>query len=174
MPNADTFKMKPVSDLLDVTLGARAETVDPFSRTSMRAKWRNDLDPSFGHEFSLDAVDFAAELTRRNVRLDGVYFDPPYSPRQISECYRGVGRTVGTAETQSGALYSSVRDLLSPLCNVGTVAVSFGWNTAGFGLERGWALLEVMLLCHGSAHNDTIIVVEQKTRHQADLFGGTK
>ena len=160
--------MAPVSDLLDRLLFGRGSIVDPFARTSRRAHWSNDLDPSFGHDFAMDARDFAAELARRSVKLDAVLFDPPYSPRQISECYKGVGRKVAMEDTQSAALYSSVRDTLSGLCPTDAIAISFGWNSVGFGKERGWVQEEILLLCHGGAHNDTIIVVERKV--QGELF----
>lgn len=32
----------------------------------------------------------------------------------------------------------------------------------GFGLKRGYELLEVLLVPHGAAHNDTIVTVERK------------
>ena len=43
------------------------------------------------------------------------------------------------------------------------IAICFGWNSMGFGLKRGYELLEVLMVPHGGAHNDTIVTVERKT-----------
>jgi hypothetical protein len=44
----------------------------------------------------------------------------------------------------------------------GTIALSFGWSSVGFGKNRGWRMIEILLVCHGGAHNDTICVAEVK------------
>lgn len=160
MPDANTFQIPPFAALLRRLLDGRKTVVDPFARTSKWAQWGNDLDPSFGHQFALDSRDFARELAQRGVQADAILFDPPYSPRQISECYRGVGRDVGMEETQSARLYSETRDLLTNVAARGCVALSFGWNSVGFGKTRGWRMTELHLCCHGGAHNDTICTVE--------------
>ena len=168
MPNGDTFQIPPIGALIDKWTADLFSVADPFARTSRRSRWSNDLDPSFGHVFSMEATEFCAELAARRVQLDGVLFDPPYSPRQISELYRRIGLKVGMEETQSARLYSSVRDGLTPLMKVGAVAISFGWNSVGFGKGRGFEQWEILLVCHGGAHNDTICVVEEKVRNVAE------
>lgn len=40
--------------------------------------------------------------------------------------------------------------------------LSFGWNSAGMGLE-GFRRLEILLVAHGGAHNDTICVADEAT-----------
>lgn len=67
-----------------------------------------------------------------------------------------------TQETQNARLYSEVRDALDRLLVPGGVALSFGWNSAGFGRRRGYDIAEIMLVAHGGAHNDTICVAEVK------------
>jgi hypothetical protein len=44
----------------------------------------------------------------------------------------------------------------------GGYAISFGWNSAGFGVSNGFEIEKVMCLNHGASHNDTIIVIEKK------------
>jgi len=44
----------------------------------------------------------------------------------------------------------------------GGIAVCCGWNSLGFGLTRGYEMLEILLVTHGGAHNDTIVTVERK------------
>lgn len=154
MPNASTFSISPIAELLArVVVGV---SVDPFCGDSLIATHRNDL------RTGVDAEVFCRSLVARGVVADTVLFDPPYSPRQIAEVYRSVGLPVGMEETQNGKLYGRVRSALNPLLKPGGVAVSFGWNSAGFGKGRGFVIEEIMLVAHGGAHNDTIVVVERK------------
>ena len=94
--------------------------------------------------------------------MDLAIFDAPYSPRQISECYKGIGKEVGMKETQSACMYKRVRDAIVPLCSPGTIVLSFGWNTVGMGKGHGFEIIEIMLVCGGGAHNDVICMAERK------------
>jgi hypothetical protein len=67
-----------------------------------------------------------------------------------------------TQDTQNARLYKLVKDGLDQLLVVGGIAICCGWNTMGFGLGRGYKMLEVLLVPHGGAHNDTIVTVEVK------------
>lgn len=78
------------------------------------------------------------------------------------EVYRRVGLEYGSAGTQNARLYRIARDGLDRLLRPGGIALSFGWNAAGFGLGRGYVTKEIMLVTHGSAHNDTICLAEVK------------
>jgi hypothetical protein len=110
----------------------------------------------------MDAEDFLLEIARRGFLCDLGLFDPPYSPRQISEVYKSVGREVGMAGTQNGALYRRVRDALDALIVPGGIVLSFGWNSAGMGKGRGYAIKEILLVAHGGGRNDTICMAECK------------
>lgn len=167
MPSPDTFSIPPIQDLLLRWLPGCQSIVDPFARGSKYADYRNDLDPESPAEFHLEATAFCAELAAMGVRADAVLFDPPYSPRQISECYRRVGLQVGTRETQNGRFYKDVRDGLDRLLQPGGLAISCGWNSSGFGKTRGYVVEEILLVCHGGAHNDTIVTVERKEARRA-------
>lgn len=160
MPNADTFSIPPIADFLRRWM--RPPSVDPFARNSEWATYRNDLSPATTATYHLDAAAFCELLARDGVRAECVLFDPPYSPRQISEVYQSIGRDVTTKDTQSPRLYREVRDGLDRLLVPGGVALSFGWNSAGFGTERGYRVVEILLVAHGGAHNDTICVAEVK------------
>lgn len=165
MPDRYTFRIAPVASLLARYMGG-GRWVDPFAGMTSKAQVRNDLSPESPAEFHLEAREFCEKI---DGPFDGILFDPPYSPRQISECYKSVGLDVCMEDTQSAALYSSCRDWLAPKLKSGGIAISFGWNTVGFGAERGFDLIEIMLVCHGGAHNDTIVTVERKL--QGELFG---
>ena len=160
MPNPNTFSIPPIAGFLERWVTGRS--VDPFARSSHMATITNDLNPETVAMFHLDAEDFCALMLAQGERFDSVIFDPPYSPRQISECYQAVGRPVGAKETQNARLYRAVRDGLDQLLAPGGMALSFGWNSAGFGKKRGYEILEILLVAHGGAHNDTICVAERK------------
>jgi hypothetical protein len=54
---------------------------------------------------------------------------------------------------------------LNPLANkikVGGYCISFGWNSNGMGKNRGFEIVEILLVSHGGHHNDTIVTVERK------------
>jgi hypothetical protein len=53
---------------------------------------------------------------------------------------------------------------------VGGIVLSFGWNTNGIGLARGFNIEEILLVAHGGAKNDTICTVERKSIHYEKLF----
>ena len=156
MPNKWTFEMNPVKEFLGRWLIPGTNIADPFSGKSTIANLRNDL--AHGGK---DAIEWCYDLLPEwDNKVDAVLFDPPYSPRQISECYKGIGRKVTMKDTQSGSLYKEVRIPLAKLLKPGGVALSFGWNSSGFG--KDWETHEIMLLRHGGAHNDTICVAQTK------------
>jgi hypothetical protein len=65
-------------------------------------------------------------------------------------------------ETQSAVLYKRVRDAIMPVLAPDGVVLSFGWNTVGMGIKRRFEIVEIMLCCHGGAHNDTVCIAERK------------
>lgn len=162
MPNHDTFSVKPIGDFVKRYLAESTVSVDPFARDKRWATHTNDLNPATQAEHHMDAEDFLKMLGASSVQADLIIFDPPYSPRQISECYKGIGLAVGMKETQSALLYQRVRDAAAPLLKQGGVCLSFGWNSVGMGKRHGFEQIEIMLCCHGGAHNDTICLAERK------------
>lgn len=165
MPDRYTFKQRPIGHFLNrwlLPLGPRAVVIDPFCGTSKACTHCNDIATG-----GVDAVEFLTSLG--NVKADAVIFDPPYSPRQISECYKAVGRRVGRSDTQNAALYRRVKALMSAMLSPGGLALSFGWQSAGFG--RAWPTEEILVVQHGGAHNDTICVAQRKPCSQSDAKG---
>lgn len=163
MPSKHTFTILPIKELVERRIRGLARIADPFSGFNSPAHFTNDLNPNAPTMAHEDARDFAKRFADQD--LDGLLFDPPYSPRQISECYKGIGLTVGMKETQSALLYSQVKDAFAPKLQVGAIVISCGWSSVGFGIGRGFRQVELLMVCHGGAHNDTIVVVEEKTHH---------
>ncbi len=153
MPSSETFLIPPISKLLDRRLRGCAVVLDPCCGSSRRGTLRNDL---------YNGVDAVKWLRSLDVVADAVLFDPPYSPRQTAECYRSIGLTPTKTDTQNARFCRQVKDYLSKLLRPGGIAVCCGWNSNGFGRKRGFALLEILVVAHGAAHNDTIVTVERK------------
>lgn len=167
MPSTETFSIKPIHDFVQRYLqdySSRAgESIDPFARNKNWCAWNNDLDPNTSADNHEDAEAFCNGIFADHGQcVELALFDPPYSPRQISECYKGFGREVTTKDTQNAALYKRVRDALDPLIIQGGICLSFGWSTNGMGKGRGYVIEEILLVAHGGAHNDTICMAERK------------
>ena len=163
MPSPDTFSIPPIGELIRRWIEGREckVVVDPFARNSTLAALTNDLNPDTDAQFHMDAAEWLEGL---DGPVDMVLLDPPYSPRQISECYKEVGRKVGMADTQNAKLYKAVKDAADKLVRLYGVVVCCGWNSSGMGITRGYLLHEILLVAHGGAHNDTIVTVETKVR----------
>ena len=166
MPNKETFQIPPIARFIHRHLASATTSVDPFARNADLADYTNDLNPNTTADHHMQAVDFLQMLNVRGVRCDLVLFDPPYSPRQIKECYKAAGIETDRQATQESKLASQVRRELSQLLMVGGVVLSFGWNSNE--MHSGYCLEELLLVNHGGGHNDTICMAERKV--QGALF----
>ena len=167
MPAADTFDCPPLGDLVRRYLRDARVSVDPFARNKRWATHTNDLNPETAAEHHMDAVTFLAGL-RGRVMPDLFIIDPPYSPRQVKEVYDSVGLSVGMQDTQTARLYGRIRDEVNELATDGAVAIWLGWSSVGMGAP--WDLIEMLCVCHGGAHNDTIATVWRLAHKPASLF----
>ena len=60
--------------------------------------------------------------------------------------------------------YSRVKSAIMGVLKKDATVLSFGWNSAGMGQKHGFEIEEILLVCHGGAHNDTICLAEKWTR----------
>ena len=162
MPNANTFLIKPIRELVDRYIKSGDVVVDPFARDCTVATITNDLDPNTQAQYHMDAVDFCEKLVQDGVCADVVILDPPYSPRQMSECYKKVGLKKGMEGTQNARLYKECKNRLTKILKPEGIAICCGWNSNGFGITRKFELVEILLVPTGAAHNDYIVTVEKK------------
>ncbi len=93
----------------------------------------------------------------------GCIFDPPYSPRQVMECYKGIGLDVVQKDTQMN-FYSDAKNKIAKVVELGGIVICCGWNSCGLGINRGFKMQEVLLVPHGGSRNDTIVTVEKKIK----------
>lgn len=159
MPSKHTFKIKPIKELLSRYLKEEFRSIDPFAGFNSPAAVKNDLNPLAPVEYHLEAVEFVNLFADDSI--GAVLFDPPYSPRQISECYKGLGMKTHMELTQS-SFYSKVKDAATSKIKQGGYVICCGWNSGGFGKTRGFELVEILMVAHGGAHNDTIVTVERR------------
>ena len=160
MPTADTFDCKPIGELVRRYLSG--VSVDPFARNKRWAQYTNDLNPNTDAEFHMDATDFLLKLASEGVKADVVLIDPPYSPRQVKECYDSFGHKMKQGDALLGAVRKRLKAAINEVVKPCGTVLHFGWNTVGMGKGLGYQQKEILLVCHGSDHNDTICVVEQR------------
>lgn len=159
MPNHETFKIKPIGILLKRHVGNGKGWVDPFAGNNSPAEHTNDHNPATKAKSHVEAVEFCKHLVRDD--YEGVIFDPPYSFRQVSEHYRVLGKKA-TAKDTSMAFYEKVKSAVCDKIKKNGFAISFGWNSNGFGKRRGFVIREILMVSHGGTKNDTIVTIEQK------------
>ena len=159
MPNSWTFQINPIGELVQREVdNSDGLWIDPFAGKADYADVTNDFNPDLDTNYTLKAEKFFSQFDDGEVD-GGVIFDPPYSPRQVKEMYDNVGIEVEMDDVQS-TFYSRKREAIKRICAEGATVLSFGWNSVGIGKTRGFQKREVLIVCHGGAHNDTICTVE--------------
>ena len=165
MPNRDTFSIKPIGEFVQKYYRKASVSIDPFARNSTLATHTNDLNPETSAQHHMDSIEFLEMLVKNNIACDLVLFDPPYSPRQIKECYDSIGLKMKQLDAMR-TNWQRERDLINQLLLSGGYVLSFGWNSMGMGKKRNYVIEEILTLCHGVGHNDTICIVERQTQPQ--------
>lgn len=159
MPNKNTFDIKPIKELLANEVDNSKLWIDPFANKNKIATITNDLNPEYDTTYHMDALEFLKMFDDNSV--DGVLYDPPYSPRQVSECYKHVGYNV-TQETTRASFWGNHKKEISRIVKKGGKVITFGWNSGGIGMKYGFEIQHILLVPHGGWHNDTICTVEIK------------
>ena len=171
MPSKNTFEIKPIKTLLQEEIDPTKFWVDPFANRNKFASVTNDLNTEYDTDYHLDALEFLKLFEDESV--DGVLYDPPFSPRQVSECYHNFGREV-TQETTRASFWSNHKREISRIVKPYGKVITFGWNSNGIGLKYGFHIQRILLVPHGSHHNDTICTVEMKGDTHGSIIANTK
>ena len=166
MPNKNTFEIPPIKTLLEEEVDPNKYWIDPFSNRNKIANLTNDLNQDYDTDYHLDALDFLRLFGDASV--DGVLYDPPYSPRQVSEGDNGVGYPV-TWNTTKASFWGNHKREISRIVKIGGKVITFGWNSGGIGYKYGFEIKRILLVPHGGWHNDTICTVEVKTHEREYL-----
>lgn len=166
MPSRHTFLIPAISALVKKYVKDGIGWVDPFAGENSPAEFTNDMNPNKPAKFHLHAKEFAQQL---DGKFKGVLFDPPYSLRQVKECYDEIGVKLFQEDTQR--FPQNVKELIAPKIEDNGIAITFGWNSQGFGKNLGFKMIEILLVPHGRGHNDTIVTVEIKVpKKQMSFF----
>jgi hypothetical protein len=170
MPNSNTFEIKPINTFV-LNYLTKGIWIDPFCGNSKYKKYciSNDLNPQIEADYHIDSLDFLK--TFKDESVDGVLYDPPYSLRQISECYKGIGKKVSMEDTQSSFSSKRKREI-ARITKLGGIVLCFGWNSVGIGKTNGFEMVEILLVSHGGSHNDTICTAEIKYRNILQVLEG--
>jgi hypothetical protein len=159
MPNSRTFQVKPIKELIERYINSSDAVIDPFANNNKYGSITNDLDPSCDTNYHMDATEFLQMLGDNCA--DVVLWDPPYSPRQVSECYQKFGMTVNMTTTQA-SYWSKQKEQIGRIVKPGGIVITCGWNSGGVGKKYGFEIVEILMVAHGGWHNDTIVTVERK------------
>jgi len=170
MPNSNTFEVPPIADFVKRYLRESKVSIDPFARNNGWATYTNDLNPNTSAQYHMEAGDFLNYLATLGVEADLFVLDPPYSARQLKECYDDIGRKMLTTDAMTGAIRKNWRNAALKVLTKDAVALNFGWSTVGFGKKNGFEIEEIMLVCHGSDHCDTICAAERRITRQDSMF----
>jgi len=151
MPSIWTFNVKPIKELLNRYIKPGEVWVDPFAGEKSPATITNDIEGRSA-QYKMDALEFLQTFEPNEV--DGILFDPEqclrrYTPKQ--------GGTAGRAE-----YWAKCKDEIALILKSGGTSISFCWDSCGVGKTRGFEIIEILLICHGACHNDTICTVERK------------
>jgi len=157
MPSKHTFQIKPIARLIKRYCDDGKNWIDPFAGENSPAEITNDLNPVKPAKYHLHAKDFANKIEGK---FCGVLFDPPYSLTQVKECYNNIGISLFKDDAQR--FPHNVKEVIAPKIQNGGIAISFGWNSQGFGKNLGFEIIEILIVAHGRGHNDTIVTVERK------------
>ena len=128
-----------------------------------------DVEPIKANEIDytlIDGFDKATMLSLKQIKdnsVDLVLYDPPYSQRQVSESYRKLDMTVNMETTQNSYWTKQKREI-ARIVKQGGYVISCAWNSGGIGKKYGFEIQEILLVAHGSWHNDTITTVERKVK----------
>ena len=166
--SSNTFSIKPIMNLISRHIRSDKHWLDPFANNSIFNRLcyaTNDLNPQYSTTYHEDALVFLQRFP--SASIDGVLCDPPYSPRQIKECYDALGIPLHEDDTQS-RFWSDIKNAIARVLRPNGLVISCGWNSNGMGKSRGFVKLEILMVYHGGVHHDTLVTVERKATQTLD------
>lgn len=117
----------------------------------------------------MDALEFLKMFDDASV--DVVLYDPPFSIHQAQECYKSYGAERLKTQPSSMKYWGDCKNEVARILKIDGIAICCGWSSNGIGINRGFEMLEVLLVPHGGSKNDTIVTVEVKReRNQMSIF----
>lgn len=160
MPNRWTFTIKPIKELLDRYVGDGKGWIDPFAGIHSSAEMKNDLNPEMPVDVHLDALEFLR--TKPDNLSVGILLDPPYSITKAKQCYDSYGSKELDVKVTSMGYWGNIKNEMARIIEPSGLAICCGWSSNGVGKNRGFEMVEILLVPHGGSKNDTLVTVERK------------
>ena len=104
-----------------------------------------------------------------DLSVNDLVFDPPYSQRQLKEMYSSNGLAFN--HPMNNSYWSNCKKEIARIIKPNGKVISFGWNSGGIGKKNGCEIEKILLVNHGSQHNDTICTLEVKATSELALPG---
>lgn len=172
MLSKHTFKIKPIKNLIEKYVKKSKVIVDPFANQSKYGTITNDLNPNFDTQYHMDGLDFLKTIETNSVDL--VLYDPPFSISQAAMCYHKFGKEKLKKSVANMGYWGDCKNEVARILKVKGIVIICGWSSNGIGINRGFKMLEILLVPHGGSKNDTIVTVEEKEmlpeKEKATLF----
>jgi len=160
MPNKLTFTIKPIKELVNKYISNQKVIIDPFANNSKYGAITNDLNPEFDTDYHLDALTFLKLM--KNNSADIILYDPPYSITQAAQCYNSYGKNKLEQSVANMGYWAKCKNEVARILKPNGIALICGWNSNGIGKNRGFKIVEILLVPHGGSKNDTIVTIERK------------
>jgi len=162
LPNRHTFLIKPIKEFVDQYFCSDEFWIDPFCGyyTPVAYTHRNDLNPEVPAKWHLEAKEFLQLFS--DTCAYGVILDPPYSLRQLKECYKSVGIEKIPWEMTKGYPSGTHGREIHRIMQIGGILLKFGWNSSK--LTKNFEVIHVLIVNHGGNHYDTICTAQVKIR----------
>lgn len=151
---AHPFENKHIKQIIDMVIRdlnnekqyAKLWICDPFAnnkttRLQGTQLVTNDLNPKFDTTYTMEANDFGELMLKQKRKFDLILFDPPYSLRQLKDCYENIGGELPHWQSQN--MWGRAKDALSKCVNHGGYVITLGWSSHGFGMRRGFEKIAV-------------------------------
>lgn len=161
-PEVPLFERKQMASLLK-TYFREGLFIDPFCGSPVAANnlTTNDIDPTIKADSHKEALDFLREIPTSSV--DGVIYNPPYSPKRIKEFLRKGGYKESSMKQYTKDFHKKRKDEVSRILRKGGIVLSVSGSSLGMTKERGFSLKEVLYLYYAEeSYFETVITIDQK------------
>lgn len=162
MPNARTFIIKPIQELVEREVAQAKVIIDPFANSCGYGTITNDLNPEFDTDYHMDALAFLKQ--QKSDSADLVLYDPPYSISQATEMYKSYGKEKLEINVSNMQYWADCKNEIARIVKTGGKVICCGWNTNGIGKCRGFKMTELLIVYHGGSKNDTLVTLEYKNK----------
>ena len=113
---------------------------------------RNDIRKEMPAQFHLEALEFVKKAIKSKVKFQTIILDPPYSYRKSMEMYDGA----------KASSFNILKGYLPEILEKNGKVITFGYHSVCMGEKRGFFQEHLMVMYHGGAIHDTLVIVERR------------